>query len=189
MRVNLFAGPGCGKSLLAAYLYDRLARDGWTVELTREAIKPDAYRKAFSSEWGWNKALFDRQLDRERDWLEAGVAGMHLVTDSPLMLNCFYMADRVPDEAVGCLEHARAWERRHPSVNLFLRRSDRFGYQAAGRYQDKKAAELLDLRVAQFLRNEDIETFEFDAAARDDVVDFLRVRLRDWAAPLSRPEL
>lgn len=184
MRVNLYAGPGCGKSLLAAYLYDRLARDGWTVELTREAIKAAAYRRAVPAEWGAEKDVFDEQLRREREWLEAGVPDMHLVTDSPLLLNCFYAADRGAPGVVGCLELAREWEARHPSVNVFLKRSPAFAYAAAGRYQDRKAAELLDSRIAQFLRAERVEAHEFDAADRADVYDFVAARL--WAARTPR---
>lgn len=174
MRINLYSGPGVGKSLLAAYLFDSLARCGLRIELTREAIKPMAYRRQVPDDWG-NKDVFDAQLQAERDWLEGGVP--HLVTDSPLLLGCYYMAARSAAPTDGCLDHARRWERQHPSLNLFLKRSDLIGYQQAGRYQDRKEADRIDAALAAFLRGEGVEVFQFDAHERNDILDFVRVRL------------
>ncbi len=153
MRINLYAGPGAGKSLVAAWLYDRLRIAGVRAELVREAIKPSAYAGKLPGEW---EAIdfFTAQLQAERQWLNVGVP--HVVTDSPLLLACYYQAMTDCPEADGCLTHARKFAERHPSVDVFLLRDDGFGYDAAGRYQDEAQSRLIDGEIMTFLVREGV---------------------------------
>lgn len=171
MRICLYSGPGCGKSLLASWLFDELRRGGTHVELVQEVIKPRAYRREWPTPWG-NLGIFSEQLDRERDWLESGVT--HIVTDSPIFLQCYYLAARNAKPALGCLALAREWEAEHRSLNVFLERSPEIQYQQAGRYQDKKEAEAIDVGIAEFLRAEGVEVYRHDAADRAGLLEHVR---------------
>jgi tRNA uridine 5-carbamoylmethylation protein Kti12 len=81
--INLYGGPGTGKSTSAAYLYYILKAEGHNVELVREYVK----------DWAWEGrqiSTYDqiyflgKQVRRESllygkvDWI---------ITDSPVMMN------------------------------------------------------------------------------------------------------
>jgi hypothetical protein len=174
MRVNLFAGPSAGKSLLAAHLFDRLRQDGFGIELVTEAIKPKAYRGEAPAVWA-SKDVFDEQLRRERDWIYSGVP--HLVTDSPVLLQCYYMRHHGVREAAGCLVLARDWCADHPSLDIVLERSPAFAYQQAGRYQDLEGSERIDRELDAFLAGLGVEAARFPAHDREGVFRHVRQAL------------
>jgi hypothetical protein len=163
MRLCLYGGPGVGKSLLSLHLAERLRRDGYGVELVQEAIKPFAYRGTVPGPWHI-KDIFDEQLRRERDWIYSGVP--HLVTDSPLLIQCYYFAAHAQPEAAGCLQLARAWERDHEACHVLLERSPTIAYRAEGRYQDLAAARKIDGEMRAFLESEKVPFVAIDAADR-----------------------
>jgi hypothetical protein len=175
VRICLYAGPGAGKSKLAHFIADELGRDGFTLELASEVIKPRAYRLAWPSPWENFTNIMAPQLERERDWIESGVP--HIVTDSPIFLQCFYMAARNAKPAIGCLHIARAWEEEHPAVNLYLERHAGGQYQQEGRYQDLKEAQRIDASLKAFLDAEGIECAHFDAFDRAEILKFVREAL------------
>ncbi len=45
MRINLFAGPGAGKSTTATWLFSQLKIAGISIELTSEYVKVGLARK------------------------------------------------------------------------------------------------------------------------------------------------
>lgn len=175
MRLNIFGAPGSGKSKLAYWLCDVLAREGVVVELVQEVIKPDAYRGEQPTSWG-SFTVFARQLRRELRWLEAGVP--HLVSDSPLWLQAFYQSDAGLPCAAGVRALARAFDADWPQANVFLRRSTAWPYQAAGRYHDAAASDGVARRLADFLKAEGVTAFEYDAGRRLEILAFVQDRLR-----------
>ena len=186
MRICLYAGPGAGKSTLAHFLADQLARDGFIVEHSPEVIKPRAYRGDWPSDWENFTDIFAKQMQQEREWLESGVK--HVLTDSPIFLQCFYMAGRNAAPTLGCLHLARDWERAHPAVNVYLDRSARIEYEQAGRYQDKKEAERLDASLQAFLASEEVECDHFDAFDRPAILAHVRECLRyERPSPFRAP--
>lgn len=179
MRVCLYAGPGAGKSKLALFLADQLGitAHAGPIEHVAEVIKPRAYRQQWPSPWENFSAIFAPQLEREREWLESGVS--HIVTDSPIFLQCYYMAARNARPAIGCLHLAREWELEHPAINIFLERSSAIGYEQAGRYQDLKDAQRIDDTLKAFLNTEGIDCEHFDAADRPAILAFVTESLRE----------
>jgi hypothetical protein len=172
----LFSGPGVGKSKLAYFLADQLGREGFNIELSAETIKPRAYRGDWPSPWENFTQILAPQLEQERDWLESGVK--HVVTDSPIFLQCFYMAGRNARPTIGCLHLARAWEEEHPAVNVFLVRSDKIQFEQAGRYQDLKESKKIDASLMSFLDTEGVECEFIDAHDRPAILEFIREALR-----------
>src|SRR5512133_3821784 len=84
--VNLWGGPGTGKSTTAAFLFALLKQKGYNAELVREYVK----------EWAWEKRqpgpldqfyFFGKQSRRES--LLYGKVDF-IVTDCPVMLSAFY---------------------------------------------------------------------------------------------------
>jgi hypothetical protein len=90
--VNLFGGPGCGKSTGAAYVFSRLKEAGVNVELVTE----------FAKDLTWDKSdalndqlyMFANQFHRLYRCKRSGVD--IVVTDSPLLLSNLYRDKQSP---------------------------------------------------------------------------------------------
>jgi hypothetical protein len=142
--INLYGGPGTGKSTSAAYMYAFLKDAGVNVELVREYVK----------DWAWEGRpvgtydqlyLLGKQIKRES--LLYGKVDV-IVTDSPVLLGIYY-SERYSPPAVadGVWHAARSFYRQgnvdgHTHHHVFLRRSK--PYNPAGRYQTEEEARLID---------------------------------------------
>ena len=152
MRINLYGGPGVGKSNLSSKLYAELDILGYKIELVREYIKKWAYSGKVPRSFDQNY-IFSKQLRAEDFYLQHGVD--HIVTDSPLPLQCFYAYINHYPVWRELLTIAENYEKKHPSINIFL---DREGleYRGHGRYQNELQALELDTKIKEFLTSHDI---------------------------------
>lgn len=87
MRVNLFGGPASGKSTTATWLFSKLKQDGTNIELVTEYVKQWTYIQRHPESYD-QVLIFSKQLSREDLVLRAGYES--LITDSPLLIGCFY---------------------------------------------------------------------------------------------------
>jgi len=146
-RINLYGGPGCRKSTMAAYIYSQLKGMQCTVELVQEFVKTWAYEKREPSSFD-QLYLFARQVRMEDIVLRNGVD--YVITDSPIGLAICY------SQAYGFVQWpaltilAQEFERIYPSLNLFF---DRGGtkYEAHGRYQTEEEAIQMDKLILAYL--------------------------------------
>lgn len=141
--VNLFGGPGCGKSTMAALLFAELKMAGQTCELVFE----------YAKELVWAGDL--ERLKDQAHIARSQYAALKLrqgktrfvVTDGPLANSLYYLhayphvSDTEKTEA-----EVLAWLQEFPSLNLFLRRGD-FRYEQEGRYQDEATARGMDADI------------------------------------------
>lgn len=162
--INLYGGPGAGKSTSAAYYYYVLKTQGVNVELVREYVK----------DWAWEKRnittydqiyFLGKQVRRE-SMLYGKVD--YVVTDSPVMMNLYY-AQRYCSSALAegvraatLSFYRQAAEDGHKHVHVFLDRNK--PYASEGRYQTEAEAKeidggvkrlLDDLRVSYLVSNPD----------------------------------
>lgn len=153
-RINLFGGPGIGKSTTAALLYANIKNNlihqnsEVKLELIQEYVK----------EWAWEGIKirgFDQvyicanQLRREEIPLRSGVD--MIITDSPLILQCIYSnKNNVPgyNELYGI---AHAFEKQYPSINIMLDRGSR-PYVNHGRYETHDKAIEMDKYIESELK-------------------------------------
>lgn len=146
--VNLFGGPGCGKSTGAAYIFARLKERGVKVELVTEFAKDLTWDK---SEGLADQAyVFGNQFHRLYRCARAGV--QVVVTDSPLLLSLVY---RRPDEGPFGDEFAayvRACHRHFANLNFLITRWK--PYEQTGRVETEKEAKVRDLAIADLLETE-----------------------------------
>lgn len=148
-RINLYGGPGCGKSTLSSRLFYELKVKGHKVELVREYIKKwvflDRFPKSFDQVY-----IFGHQIHSE-DHLLQGDKIDYIITDSPLLLQCCYAEIHKFTAGQQLLDIAKKYEEVFPSLNIFLRR-DGIPYQNEGRYEDEKEAYVRDDFIYNFLQ-------------------------------------
>ena len=150
--INLYAGPGCGKSTSAAFLYYRLKQDGVNAELVREYVKDWAWEHRKISTYD-QLYLLGKQIRRESllygktDWI---------VTDSPVLLQVYYARKYcTPHLAKGIEEAVTAFYQEaakdgYEHYHVMLSRSK--PYMAAGRYQTEEEARQIDVGVLDLLK-------------------------------------
>jgi len=149
--INLYGGPGAGKSTSAAYYYYLLKTQGTNVELVREYVK----------DWAWEKRnittydqiyFLGKQVRRE-SMLYGKVN--YVVTDSPVMMNLYYaqrycsvsLAEGV--RAATLSFYRQAADDGHRHVHVLLDRNK--PYASEGRYQTEIEAKEIDGGVKRLL--------------------------------------
>ena len=144
-RINLFGGPGSGKSTTAAKLFSELkllrksGKISQNVELVTEVVKPWAY--AGQVPVGWDQLhLFSEQLRREELYLRNGVD--IVITDSPLLLNYVYSQQAGLPFSADIYNMACLFEQKYPSLNYFMNREGE--YVSQGRFQTFTDSKNLD---------------------------------------------
>lgn len=141
--INFFAGPGAGKSTMAASVYAMLKQNRVNAEFVPEFAKELTWR-------GENDKLDNQllvtgtQLQRNLDLI--GKVD-YIITDSPVLLAAAYCKNHIEAAAV---EHAARDLNRMPDVfaiNYFVEREE--DYQNAGRNQSKEEA----IEIDEFVRD------------------------------------
>lgn len=146
MRINIFGGPGTGKSTTAAWLFATLKQAGKNIELVTEYIKTWAWEGRVPSSYD-QTYVFASQLRREDILTRRGV---HVVTDSPLPLQLVYVKKYKCPFYDELLSLCKKFDNEHPSFNIRLKRTVPF--QTFGRYETLEEAKEIDMAILQVLR-------------------------------------
>lgn len=146
MRINLFGGPGSGKSTTAARLFSDLKTQGKSIEHVGEYVKSWAYQQRKVGKFD-QIYVFGKQLQYEYRFLNAGVK--NIVTDSPLLLSTVYAPVGLRGPIKSLLNQ---YEKDFPSINVFIDRNGK-KYDPAGRYQTEEQAKELDHKIWSALTN------------------------------------
>lgn len=151
--VNLYGGPGTGKSTGAAYIFSKLKMAGVDAEYVTEFAKDKVWegsQEAFKCQF----YITGKQAFRiSRCYGKVEV----IVTDSPIMLGKIY-ADRIGRPALGmaCVEEAKRYTAN--SANVMLNRVK--AYNPNGRNQTETEARLIDDDIRNMLRENDMSYIE-----------------------------
>lgn len=148
-RINLFGGPGSGKSTIAHRLTGYLKSKGLNVEFVLEAAKKHAYKKEPIQNW-MNLHLTNEQIESEGVYLDNGVGTV--ICECPVALCYFYgmYGNFVGHPSLRNLNFW--WDEKYPAVNIFIERNESH-YIELGRYQDLKQAKELDAFIKDQLAN------------------------------------
>lgn len=163
MRINLFGGPGAGKSTTAAWLFAELKMAGMSVEHVGEYVKTWAYadRKVQPYDQVY---ILGKQMQYEYRFIVNGVK--NIVTDSPV-LNSYFYAPFALREPI--LTIARQYERSHPSLNILLNRRGK-QYLPQGRYQTELEARDMDLNILADLTTTQTDFHMVDYSDRKQIL-------------------
>ena len=162
--INLFGGPGCGKSTMAAYIFSKLKMQHINCELVTEFAKDKT--------WEHNKRalacqpyVFGNQcyrIDKLKDQVDV------IITDSPLFLAVFYNYDKSiePEFTQMVLKKFNSFK----NMNFFLIRNKK--YNPIGRSQTEEEARALDNKIKSQLDSLHIEygIINGDVKMADEVI-------------------
>lgn len=146
--INLFGGPGIGKSTLAAEIFVGLKKANASVELVTEYAKDLVYEKRHNI-LDDQLYIFAKQNRKLRRLAEYGVK--YAVTDSPLLLSVFY--EQINKGTVSPTFITLGWEMsgNYENINFFLNRSECCQYTTEGRLQTLEEAIQIDTKMKNFL--------------------------------------
>jgi hypothetical protein len=138
--INLWAGPGAGKSTLAAGLFFMMKTKGYKVELVTEFAKELVYAERWTA---LNDQEYVTNFQNER--LERLVGKVdYIITDSPLPLAEIYVTGE-DTYRKHCTEHAWDLFSRYDNVNIFVNRVK--PYAEYGRTQNEADARIIDEKL------------------------------------------
>lgn len=150
--VNLFTGPGSGKSTIAAGVFEELKWNGINCELVSEFAKQEV--------WAGNKKSFMNQLfitgnQHHKQLILVNEVDI-IVTDSPILLGIVYnraYSDRFafgPSLEEVLLEAHNMYD----NMNYFIQRTK--PYETKGRNQNESEARELDAKIQRILTEKKI---------------------------------
>jgi hypothetical protein len=143
--INLFGGPGVGKSTGAAYIFAQLKLRGINCEYVSEFAKDKV--------WEESKAVFQDQLyifGKQHFKISRCHGKVDvIVTDSPLLLSKYYNSNpALGEEFNNLVEHVfNGYE----NYNYLLHRVK--PYSIIGRFQTEEQAEKIDEELEEMLAN------------------------------------
>lgn len=174
--INIFGGPGVGKSTVAAGLFFRMKCKGMSVELIPEFAKSLTYEKRFDVLTNDQLYIFANQ-HRSINVVAQDVE--YVIVDSPLLLTQIYFN---PESNLGELNLLMPLVlnmfNRYPNDNYLLTRNSKLPYQEYGRSQTLDEAKEIDGEVAHYLRSHSIphrEVMASESAVELILQDVLKV--------------
>jgi hypothetical protein len=148
--VNLFGGPCCGKSTIAAAAFSLLKLHNIEAELITEFAK-DLVWEERSYTFKNQHYLFGKQ--HHRLWRVDGKVDV-MITDSPIFLSLVYRKELYSDAFKKVvLEEFNMYN----NINFFLKRTK--AYNEIGRNQTKKEAKQIDREIIKDLDEHNIDYF------------------------------
>lgn len=152
--INLYGGPGTGKSTGAAYIFSQLKLDGIDAEYISEFAKDKV--------WEENSEVFKNQfyITGKQSFKISRCFGKVdiIVTDSPLRMGSVYADTPELKKAI----EAEADKYKDNELNIFLERVK--DYNPNGRHQTEDEAKAIDKQILDMLIALDIDYRVFDGS-------------------------
>lgn len=155
--INLFGGPGVGKSTLSAQLFALMKATGWNVELVTEYAKDMVYegRSNILADQLYILAKQNRRLSR---LAENGVEWA--VTDGPILNWNIYAGPNAHPELLNMVRHCH---QQYINYNVLLMRNKNHIYQPEGRVQKTiEEAVALDNIIERLLKLYNFEYMDYE---------------------------
>jgi len=170
INVNLFAGPGTGKSTTAAGLFHKMKTKDFRVEYVQEYAKDLTFGKDFVKLSDQLHLLGEQhhRMFRLKDQVD------FIIHDSPFIMGMAYASDEMlPLEEFEAL--IVSLYRRYNHINIFLKRNvTEHKYQEYGRNQSLEEAMKKDEEIKTWLDKYNLPYYEVDMGKKA-VKDILKI--------------
>jgi hypothetical protein len=156
--INLCAGPGAGKSTMAAAIFSELKWHGVNCELATEYAKDRVWQEDFGV-FECQPYVFGKQLLKVQRLVNKVDV---IITDSPLIFSIMYNNSNLATFAPFVLEAFNQFD----NMNYVLQRKK--DYNPKGRMQTEDQAKELDIRIKDILSNH-LVPFKLAEGSKDGV--------------------
>lgn len=147
--INLFGGPGTGKSVMAAELFSKLKRKGVETEMALEYAKDKVWENSLGV-FENQLYVFAKQYHRIHRLL--GKVQV-IITDSPIILTGYYDLGKNP-EFYEFVKNTHF--KLENNINIFINRKPE-NYSENGRYQNLEQSIKIDNDLLELLNSHNIE--------------------------------
>ena len=148
--INLFGGPGTGKSTTAAALFALMKRNGYNVELITEFAKDLVWTER-NKELGDEIYIFGKMYHKL--WRLKGKVD-YVINDSPLPFCHYYDREKIKYFKEFVMNAFNSFD----NINFLLKRH--FKYQEEGRIQTESEADLVDSDIRSLIETNGIFIFK-----------------------------
>ena len=162
--VNLFAGPGAGKSTTCAGIFHELKLKGINCEMALEYAKDKVWEESYRTLEN-QIYVFGHQLQRifrVKDKVEV------VITDSPLILSIYYDKERSANLKNLVMEQHNQFH----NINIFIGRND-LAYNPKGRYQTFEEAKNIDKDLKRLLDSLDVDYIDINKGETEKAVQII----------------
>lgn len=151
--INLFGGPGSGKSTTGAALFALMKKKGMSVEIVSEYAKQMVFEdrmNVLEEDQLYVFAKQHRKIFTLRNTVD------YVITDSPFVQGYMYLKDDAIYDRDWFRSLIMSTHEQYPNVNILMIRGGDIPYEQMGRYQDEAGAEEVSSSIVQFLDNHNI---------------------------------
>ena len=173
--VNIYGGPGAGKSTTALQLVAELKKLGYHADYVSEVAKELVYAKDFEHLDGTlknqSKILSEqkRRLDIMLDNVDVAV------TDSPLLLNTVYLKENAPEY----IESVFSQYENYNNYNVVVERDLSVEFEQAGRIHNLEESIKKDGEINTLLDSHNIDYQRFDRNNLTGILDGIISKIND----------
>ena len=173
--VNIYGGPGAGKSTTALQLVAELKKLGYHADYVSEVAKELVYAKDFEHLDGTlknqSKILSEqkRRLDIMLDNVDV------VVTDSPLLLNTVYLKENAPEY----IESVFSQYENYNNYNVVVERDLSVEFEQEGRIHNLEESIKKDGEINTLLDSHDIDYQRFDRNNIAGILDGIISKIND----------
>ena len=164
--INLFGGPGVGKSTMASELFVKMKKSGYKVELVTEFAKDLVYAND-------NTRLDDQLMvfsEQQHRLFRLKSEVDYVITDSPLLITKAYnktLDSKTFDPFVDSVFNS------YNNINFLIKRNDSY-YQEYGREQNLKEAKEIDNIIEDILKYKKY----YDVRYVEDIIEYMKLYLK-----------
>lgn len=158
--VNLFGGPGCGKSTLAAKIFTILKEKNIECEIAYEYVKEKVWDKSYNV---MDDTIYIFAKQHHRIWRLLNQVDV-IITDAPILNPIIYDIESNKDLKNLIINQFNKFN----NLNFFINRSTI--YSENGRMQKLKDAEQIDKDLIKLLTNNNIEFSFVEKENIDEII-------------------
>ena len=175
--INLFSGPGSGKSTQAASLFFEMKKAGYTVEMPYEFPKLQAWERNLDA----IKDQFYITGNQHRNISRLYGQVDYIIVDSPILFALIYKDRYNIGEEYPAMFYGKKFDEfivdlhfRYDNLNIFLKRNDSM-YQTFGRFQTLEESKTIDSDILNLLNTYGVQftSIDIDSNTAKNIIGLL----------------